>query len=211
METISVSNSSEKLMLSIVSRLRRLLRNVLRITKLLSVMNSTYMPEPFHNFHSRRMLRRQQRTEESNQRRRHQRYSQRWERNLHLGQEKAHGRMFHDGQQQPSKSAAKESARDRKRHGLAHKKTKDGLPLEAQSFEQGHLARPFTNRHRHRVGGDQKRGENHSHADAENKRFDVAQHVDEGKPESFLAFGLGGLRRIAKHIVNCAGDFGYIV
>src|ERR1700724_2437190 len=106
METISVSNSSEKLMLSIVSRLRRLLRNVLRITKLLSVMNSTDMPEPFHNLHPRCVVGRQQRAEESNQRGRHQSNSQGWERNLHLCQEKSHGRMFHEVQQQPSKAAA---------------------------------------------------------------------------------------------------------
>src|ERR1035438_1158608 len=124
METISVSNSNEKLMLSIVSRLRRLLRNVLRITKLLSVMNSTDMPKPFHNLYSRCMVRRHQRTEKSNQCRRHQRHSQRSNRNLHLGQEKAHGRMFHDGEQQPRKPAAKKSARNRKRHGLTHKKTR---------------------------------------------------------------------------------------
>ncbi len=37
-DIISVSNSSEKLMLSMVSKLRRLLRNVLRTTKLLNVI-----------------------------------------------------------------------------------------------------------------------------------------------------------------------------
>jgi hypothetical protein len=45
-DIISVNNSNEKLMLTIVSRLRRLLRNVLRITKPLSVMNSTCYIQP---------------------------------------------------------------------------------------------------------------------------------------------------------------------
>src|ERR1700734_3666116 len=127
METISVSNSSEKLMLSIVSRLRRLFRNVLRITKLLNVMCSTDMPEPFYNLHPRRVVGWHQRTEESDQRRRHPGHSKRSERNLHLCQKKTHGRMFHHGQQQPSETAAKKSTRNRKRHRLAHKKSQDGL------------------------------------------------------------------------------------
>ena len=38
MQIISVSNSSEKLMLTMVSRLRRLFRNALRTTKLPSVI-----------------------------------------------------------------------------------------------------------------------------------------------------------------------------
>jgi hypothetical protein len=44
MQIISVSSSSEKLMLIIVSRLRRLFRNVLRKTKLPSVIASSDMP-----------------------------------------------------------------------------------------------------------------------------------------------------------------------
>ena len=44
MQIIMVSKSSEKLMLTMVSRLRRLLRNVLRTTKLPSVMTSPDVP-----------------------------------------------------------------------------------------------------------------------------------------------------------------------
>src|ERR1700722_10199073 len=110
METIKVSSSSEKLILSIVSRLRRLLRNVLRTTKLLNVINSTDMAEPFHNLYPRRIVGGHQRTEESNQHRRQQRHSQGSNRNLHLGQEKSHGRMLHQGQQQPRETAAEQSA-----------------------------------------------------------------------------------------------------
>lgn len=49
MQIMSVSNSSEKLMLTMVSRLRRLLRNVLRTMKLLSVITSSDVAEPVHN------------------------------------------------------------------------------------------------------------------------------------------------------------------
>ena len=44
MQIIKVSNSSEKLMLIIVSKLRRLFRNVLRTTKLPRVITSSDVP-----------------------------------------------------------------------------------------------------------------------------------------------------------------------
>jgi hypothetical protein len=44
MQIINVSNSSEKLMLSMVSTLRRLFRNVLRTTKVPNVMTSPDVP-----------------------------------------------------------------------------------------------------------------------------------------------------------------------
>src|SRR5580658_1319485 len=122
METISVSNSSEKLMLSMVSRLRRLLRNVLRSTKLPKVINSTDVAKPFHNLHPRCVVGRHQRTEEADQSRCQQGHNQRSRSNLHLGQEKTHGRLFHEGQQQPREAAAKEPTCNRKRHRLAHEK-----------------------------------------------------------------------------------------
>src|ERR1700678_4542470 len=99
MAIISVSNNSEKLMLSIVSRLRRLLRNALRTTKPLNVIISTDVAQPLYNLHARRLVRRSQRAEESDQRRYQQGHTQRSRRNLHLRQEKAHGRLLHQGQQ----------------------------------------------------------------------------------------------------------------
>src|SRR6266851_7044508 len=107
MLVISVSNSSENPILEMVSKLRRLLRNVLRTTKLLNVINSTDVPQPFYNLHPRRGVGRHQRAEESDQRRHYYGDTQRSKRNMHLGQKKAHGRIFHGSQQQPRKPAAK--------------------------------------------------------------------------------------------------------
>src|SRR4051812_50055670 len=67
MQIINVSNSSEKLMLTIVSKLRRLLRNALRTTKLPIVMKSPDVAKPIHNVHIRRMVRRHGRAQESDQ------------------------------------------------------------------------------------------------------------------------------------------------
>ena len=58
MQIIIVSNSSEKLMLIMVSKLRRLLRNVLRTTKLLSVIPLPDMPQPIHDVDLRGVIRR---------------------------------------------------------------------------------------------------------------------------------------------------------
>src|SRR5580698_2145412 len=70
MQIISVSNSSEKLMLTMVSRLRRLLRNALRTTKLPSVMISSYLTssdvaQPIHNVDLRSVIRRYRRAQQS--------------------------------------------------------------------------------------------------------------------------------------------------
>src|SRR5438270_6832163 len=113
MLVMSVSKSSENPILEMVSRLRRLLRNVLRSTKLLNVINSTNVSKPFHNFHLRRGVGRHQRAEESDQRRHYYGDTQRSKRNVHLGQKKAHRRIFHGSQQQPREAATKQPARNR--------------------------------------------------------------------------------------------------
>ena len=67
MQIISVSNSSEKLMLIMVSRLRRLFRNVLRTTKLPNVITSSDVPESVHDVYLRSGVRRQRRAQQPNQ------------------------------------------------------------------------------------------------------------------------------------------------
>src|ERR1017187_818283 len=67
MQIIRVSNSSEKLMLIMVSRLRRLFRNVLRTTKLPNVIPSPDMPEAVHDVYLRSGVRRQRRAQQSHQ------------------------------------------------------------------------------------------------------------------------------------------------
>ena len=71
MLVISVSRSSEKPMLAMVSKLRRLLRNVLRITKLPKVIRFglAYVPQAFHNFDARCVVGRDNGTQKSHQRR----------------------------------------------------------------------------------------------------------------------------------------------
>src|ERR1700683_2780551 len=66
-DIIMVSNNSEKLMLSMVSRLRRLLRNALRTTKPPNVIASSDMPQPIHDVHLRGVIGRNQRTDQSHQ------------------------------------------------------------------------------------------------------------------------------------------------
>src|SRR5216684_7567590 len=67
MEIIRVSSNSEKPMLTMVRMLRRLLRNVLRTTKLLKFMTSSDVAQSFHNVDLRRMVRRHQGAHETDQ------------------------------------------------------------------------------------------------------------------------------------------------
>src|SRR5438105_6973099 len=64
MQIIIVNNSSEKLMLTMVSRLRRLMRNALRTMKLPSVITSSEVAESVHDVDLRSVIRRNRRTEQ---------------------------------------------------------------------------------------------------------------------------------------------------
>ena len=111
---------------------------------------------------------------------------------------------------QPAKPNSKQTSRQRQRHGLAHEKSQHAALGKAQRLEHRHFARPLADRHRHGVGRYQKRREHHRRADAQDERFHVAHHGDELQSERFLALRLGGLWRIAKHVIHCAGNFAYV-
>src|ERR1035437_8089193 len=120
MQIISVSNSSEKLMLIIVSRLRRLLRNVLRTTKLPSVIASSDVAESVHDVYLRSMIGRQRRAEEPHQPRSQQ--GNHPNARSHLHGEKA-DELFRMGQaihQKPPQPSPDQSTRQRQSDRFAH-------------------------------------------------------------------------------------------
>src|SRR5579872_2490915 len=67
MQIINVSRSREKLMLSMVNRLRRLLRNVLRAMKLPSVISSSDVAKAIHDIDLRGVIRRQSRAQQADE------------------------------------------------------------------------------------------------------------------------------------------------
>src|SRR5579872_4672907 len=135
MQIISVSNSSEKLMLTRVSRLRRLLRNALRTTKLPSVITSSCVTssdvaESIHYVYFRSVVRRQRGAQQSHNSRSQQSDQSDLRRNFQREEADELLRVRHHKDQHPAETRANDSSPERQRHGFAHEQAKHAAPRE---------------------------------------------------------------------------------
>src|ERR1700686_4299569 len=146
MQIINVSNSSEKLMLTMVNRLRRLFRNVLRTTKLPSVITSSDVPESVDYVYLGSMVGRKRRAQQSNQPRcKHSShpYSQR-----HLHREKTEELrgMSEPINHQPAKSRANQTPCQRQSDRFTHEESEHAALGESQRLQHSHLPRALADR-----------------------------------------------------------------
>src|SRR6266404_6777757 len=105
---------------------------------------------------------------------------------------------------------ADQSSHKRNGDRFAQEQLEDVFAGEAKGAEDGDFAGAFADRHRHRIGADQQRGEDNGSANAEDEYFDAAQSVDEIELERLFALALGGNRSAVEHIVDGAGHSGHV-